>query len=457
MPQLYSIIDIETTGGRASQDKITEIAIIVTDGKKIVNSFSSLINPECRIPAFIVNLTGITNELVENSPYFYEIAKDIVEITKDTVFVAHNVNFDYSFLKSEFKRLGYNFKLDQLCTVKLSRKIIPGYKSYSLGNICSELGIEIENRHRAYGDALATFQLFKILYEIDSQNNGGKAFHGFSLKGLHQNLNMQSIKNLPEETGVYYFYDDKNELIYIGKSKNIYKRVLSHLNNEKSSKTMNMRQEIANIDFELTGNELIALLKESHEIKTQKPKYNKAQRRAINQWGIFQGIKENGYISFELDKTANRDDLPLNTFGSQNATKENLFNLSKEFDLCQKLTGLYQSAGACFYFGLGECKGACIGEEPVEQYNKRANKIIEKHTGFANQTLIICKGRHEDEIGVVQIKNGKYIGYGFCDTSFANNIEHIDSCIKHFPENRDVKNIIASFIKQNKECKILKY
>ncbi|MEQ8811132.1 MAG: 3'-5' exonuclease, partial [Imperialibacter sp.] len=162
---MYAIIDIETTGGNAQFSKITEIAIYVHDGSQVVDEFTTLVNPECNIPPFITKLTGITNEMVEDAPRFFEVAKKIVEITEGKIFVAHNVNFDYGFVRHEFKRLGYEFKRDTLCTVKLSRKILPGKSSYSLGNLCKSLGIEIENRHRAGGDAFATVKLIEILLQ----------------------------------------------------------------------------------------------------------------------------------------------------------------------------------------------------------------------------------------------------------------------------------------------------
>lgn len=162
---MYSIIDIETTGHSVQVGKITEIAIYVHNGQQITQSFSSLVNPECDIPESITRLTGINNMMVKHAPKFYEIAKTIVELTAGTIFVAHNVMFDYSFVRQEFKRLGYDFQRKTLCTVKLGRKYLPGHRSYSLGNICSDLNIKIEGRHRAAGDALATVRLLEMIME----------------------------------------------------------------------------------------------------------------------------------------------------------------------------------------------------------------------------------------------------------------------------------------------------
>jgi len=160
---LYAIIDIETTGQASSTGKITEIAIFIHNGFEITDSYTSLINPECYIPGFITSLTGIDNEMVKNAPRFFEIARKIVEITQDKIFVAHNVSFDYRFIQEEFIRLGYDYQRKTMCTVRMGRKFIPGYKSYSLGKLCDELNISINGRHRAAGDALATVKLFEMI------------------------------------------------------------------------------------------------------------------------------------------------------------------------------------------------------------------------------------------------------------------------------------------------------
>ncbi|UCH13969.1 MAG: GIY-YIG nuclease family protein [Bacteroidales bacterium] len=291
---MYAIVDIETTGGSPATDKITEIAIIIHDGRKVTDEFTTLINPERDIPYYITALTGITNEMVADAPRFYEVARKIVELTDQKTFVAHNSSFDYNFIRNEFKSLGYKFQREQLCTVKLSRKLIPGLRSYSLGTICNELDIEIHDRHRAAGDAMATARLFDIL--IDLNNTNGLEL--FSIEGilkneLHPLMDPDLIRNLPEDAGLYYFYNDKQELIYIGKSKNIKSRVITHINNNSSKRAIRMRQEIADISYELTGSELIALLKESEEIRNKKPLYNRNQRRALFQYGPYQEKDEN--------------------------------------------------------------------------------------------------------------------------------------------------------------------
>ncbi len=390
--QLFSVIDIETTGGHPKHERITEIAIYVTDGNKIIDSFSTLINPEKRVPLFITGLTGITNEMLEDAPKFFEVAAKIVEITKDTVFVAHNVGFDYGFVKEEFANLGYKFRLNTLCTLKLGRKLFPGFKSYSLGNLCKSMNVSLVNAHRAYADAKATAEIFNMIYKKDYDENEGININGFSVNGLNSALDFSKIRNLPEQCGVYYLYNTNKELIYIGKSKNVYRRVMTHLRNEKTNKALNMRSQIADVDFELTGSELIALLKESNEIKQNKPIFNKAQRRTINNWGICSYEDSNAYIRFYVNQIDKCNDHCISVFSSRASAIETLAGYCEKYKLCQKLCGLYQSAGACFYYGLGECLGACIEAESAEVYNKRAKAFIsEMSLSLTN----VCKKTHK--------------------------------------------------------------
>jgi DNA polymerase III subunit epsilon len=454
---MYAIIDIETTGGSPTTEKITEIAIIVHDGNNIINEFSTLVNPEKDIPYYITNLTGINNEMVADAPKFYEIAKQVVELTKDCIFVAHNVTFDYYFIKNEYKRLGYEFVRNKLCTVQLSRKLIPGYPSYSLGNICSHLNIKIEGQHRAMGDACATVKLFEYLLKLNNQaDTGFSSLPGLNNKDLHPNLNPSKIEGLPEETGVYYFYDDNNELIYIGKSKNIRNRIFTHFNNHSSKRAIDMRLNIADIGYELTGNELISLLKESHEIKLLKPKYNRAQRRTINQFGLYSYSDQNGYIRYTICPTKEREENPLYIFGSHISGKNYLQSLIDEYNLCQKLCGLYPSSGACFHYEIAQCYGACIEKESPESYNTRAKEVIELHRFKHQSFVVIDKGRSDDELGVVLIENGRYIGYGFLTLEYyKGNLINLLACIKKFEDNRDVQQILKNYLRINNNLKII--
>ena len=456
---MFAIIDIETTGGSARLEKITEIAIFLHDGEKITGKFVTLINPERNIPYFITNLTGITNEMVENAPRFFEIARTIVELTEGRIFVAHNARFDYSFIRHEFKSLGFNFSRKIIDTVALSRKLFPGHRSYSLGNICRNLNIEINGRHRAAGDALATVKLFEILLAKDLEINGTRSnlIRNTRISKLNPRLDRSKTENIPDSPGIYYFYNEQGDLIYIGKSRNLQQRISTHLSNNATNRGMEMRDLIADIDWEITGSELIALLRESFEIKDNKPLYNRAQRRSGFQWGIFSFTDNKGYLNFKYG-LINSEENPLSVFSSKERAKTKLAALAEKFDLCQKLTGLYETNGPCFHYHVGICKGACCGKETPDKYNERAARAAEEFVFTRRNFFIIDKGRDEDERSAVKIINGKYAGYGYFninDMGFG--LSAVHECIKPSPDNNDIQVILKYYLKINRVEKIIEF
>lgn len=446
---MYAIIDIETTGGSPKTEKITEIAIYKFDGEKIIDSYNTLINPEKKIPYYITQLTGISNSMVAEAPKFYEIAKHLVEFTEGCVFVAHNTSFDYGFIREEYKRLGYNFSLEKLCTVSLSRKLIPGYPSYSLGKICANLGIEIKSRHRADGDAFATVQLFSKLLQ---QNNADKYIAGADIgkKILNEYIDPKIVKELPEEAGVYYFFDVDGNLIYVGKSTNIKQRVLQHFRNDKTKKAFEMKENIAEISYELTGNNLIAELKESAEIKQFLPKYNRQQRRTTSKYGLYDYTNNDGYICFTVATIQSKTMLPLQVFTNLSSARGYLNNIIEKYHLCQKLCGLYQSESSCFHYEIRECNGACIGEEPVSEYNQRVNQFLATMQTGRKSFYIIENGRSHDEIAVIKIEQGVYKGFGYKITEYINNNEELGNCISNQSDNRDTQQIINRYLHEGK-------
>jgi DNA polymerase-3 subunit epsilon len=455
---MYAIIDIETTGGSPHSEKITEIAILIYDGDRIINEYTTLINPEKEIPYYITALTGITNEMVANAPKFYEIAGDIVELTKDKIFVAHNSTFDYNFIRSEFKQLGYDFKRDQLCTVRLSRKLIPGHKSYSLGQLCDDLNIRIKNRHRASGDALATTHLFDYLLKLENSKQLFEDQQEILFRGLHPDFDKSQLASIPEETGLYYFLNEKNEVLYIGKSTNLYKRILSHLNNNSSRKSMQLKESIVTTSFDITGSELIALLKESDEIKRHKPLYNKSQRWSVFTYGLYSTTDNYGYLCFKIDKNTEKSGLPITSFKNLREARAELYRYVQHYQLCQKLSGLYSAAGACFYYPLNECRGACIQKESPESYNNRAQKIFEAFTYDDNNFYIIDKGRNNEEKSVIKIEKGRFIGLGFFPVySELQYISELDDYIRPYNDNRDIQRIIVSYLRKNKVERIIRF
>ena len=456
---MYAIVDIETTGGSARLEKITEIAIYLHDGNQVTGEFVTLINPERNIPYYITSLTGITNEMVENAPRFYEVAKKIVEYTEGRTFVAHNARFDYSFLREEFKSLGYNFSRHLLDTVALSRKLLPGHKSYSLGNICKDLQITINGRHRAAGDAFATTRLFEILMEKDRELNecGKMLMKNTKLSKLNPNLDLSKIEKIPEEPGVYYFYNDRHDLIYIGKSRNLQQRISTHLSNNSTNKAMEMRDMISDIDWEQTGSELIALLKESSEIKLNKPVYNRAQRRSSFQWGIYRFTDDNGYINYMYSRV-NDDEIPISVFTSREKVRSKLNAIIEKYALCQKLCGLYDTEGACFHHQVGLCIGACCGKESPEEYNERAEKVMEEFAFSRKNFFIIDRGRDCEERCAVKIVNGKYSGYGYFNINeMGFGLSALHECIKSCCDNHDIQVILKSYLRGNKVEKIIEF
>ncbi len=457
----FAVLDIETTGGSPKYEKITEIAIYIHNGVEIIDEFSSLINPEKNIPYFITSLTGITNEMVAEAPKFFEVARQIVEITENCIVVGHNVQFDYGFIREEFRQLGYDFQRKTLCTLKLSRKLIPGYRSYSLGKLCEQLSITINGRHRACGDAYATVKLFDILRE-KNRLNGNELPLMIKPEGRLKNLNgflkPGDITDLPAATGVYYFHDSEGNLIYVGKSRNIHSRVLGHLGNRSSKKATEMSGRIAGISYELTGSELVALLKESEEIKKFKPRYNRAQRRTLTAWGLYSHNDESGYLNFRIIKTSSENRLPHITFNSSKEGKDWLALQIQKHWLCQKLSGMYQTDGACFHYSIRQCNGACAGAEAKSVYNARAKKMLDSLELEDDNLIMIDRGRTPDERTIVLIENGHYKGFGFLDTSSSYlQVEDLKACISVAADNREIRQIIRSWLRKNKIEKLIRF
>ena len=453
---MYAILDIETTGGQFNEEGITEIAIYKFDGHEIVDQFISLVNPEKPIQPFVVKLTGINNEMLKGAPKFHEIAKRIVEITNDCIFVAHNVSFDYRVLRTEFRRLGYDFNCKNLCTVELSQKLMPEQPSHSLGKLVRALGIPMADRHRATGDALATVKLFKMLLDKDVEKTIlNELIKSEVEKGIAPKLR-DIMESMPSKVGVYYIYNLNGTLIYIGKSKNIRKRINQHFTGT-DKKSLKIQAEAFTVTYEETGSELIALLKESEEIKINKPIYNRAQRKSLFNLALYIEPDENGYLNLKIQKT---DGLKkeITSFSSIQEAKNALFRITSHYHLCQKLTGLYITKNECFQHKIKECDGACIGKISAEEYNSRVQEFIAKNS-FENQNMVIIdKGRSISERSAILIENGIYKGYAFYDLNYQiHNIEILKNIIVPMQNNRDVKNIIQSHIRKSKFLKTIKF
>ncbi len=455
---LFAIIDIETTGGSPKNSKVTEIAIYKHDGKEIVDEYATLINPEMPIPPFIVNLTGISDSMVENAPKFYEVAKDIVEFTEGCVFVAHNVAFDYGVLRSEFRSLGFDYRRPHLCTVRSSRYILPGHDSYSLGKLTKSLGIALVGRHRAGGDALATAKLFGMLYEKDKNNLETFIQEELNPKRLHPNLDIDALDEIPNKTGVYRFYNDVNQLIYIGKSIHIKKRIEQHLRNTKTNKAIQMQREISRIEYELTGSELIALLFESQLIKQHQPIYNRSLRRNKFPYGLFHYMDEAGYIRFYVGLTSKISDPPLTSFSSKKEGNGYMERLVETHRLCKKLCDLYKTNSSCFQYEIKECAGACVQEESAEKYNKRCQEVIDELNLKEESFYIIDKGRERGEKSLILVENGSLRGYGYAPFHFnKTGVKKWKTFIDYITEDRDARTILKLFLRKDKKHEVVNF
>lgn len=444
---MYAIVDIETTGGFAGKSRITEIAIYFHDGENIVDSYETLINPGQYIPAYITGLTGINQQMVEAAPPFEAVAEEIHGLLKDKIFIAHNVHFDYSFLKRAFEDLSLNFNPKRLCTVRLSRSLFPGLRSYGLGNLCEQLNIAIENRHRAGGDAKATAILFDQLIRKDREYIALALKRNSKETTLPPNLSKEAYEALPELPGVYYFLDQQGEVIYVGKAIDIKKRITSHFSGtSKHKRNQYIRNEIHHISYELTGNELIALLLESHEIKRLWPKYNKAQKSASNTWGIYRYEDRHGYIRFNISKNVKRLK-PLIAFNTHSDAWQFMMNKIREFELCPKLSGIQKSDGACYDLALGQCKGACNGLETHNIYNDKVLATIESFHDTQRSFAILGSGRTEEEHAVVLVENGIFHGFGFCDREIPiSQLDDLKAVVTHYKTTAEIDHYIERYV-----------
>ncbi len=408
----YAIVDIETTGTYAAANSITEISIHIFDGERIVEVFETLINPQKPIPRYIQSFTGITNEMVRNAPSFDEVAENIYKCLKGKVFVAHNVNFDYSFIKSHLGSAGYDFTEKKLCTVRLSRKIFPGFASYSLGNLCHSLGITLHNRHRAGGDAAATVIVFKKLLAADTQNQINNSLRRDSKEQvLPPNLSENDFAKLPSQPGVYYFHNNKGKVIYVGKALNIRKRVNSHFsNNSASRQKQHFIKHTHSISYQPCATELMACILESAEIKKLWPVFNLSQKRREDVYGFFSYTDQNGYIRLAIEK--NKQHLkPIYRFHYLAEGQAIMRRLTKEFELCYKLCSLQKGNQVCAGLTDKTCCGACEKKENPKDYNERVQRAI--HSLTVQPSFVIVEDScNPFEQACVLVWDGKFYGMG---------------------------------------------
>ncbi len=394
--------------------------------------------------------------MLQSAPKFYEVAKRIIEITQDCVIVAHNAQFDYRILRTEFSRLGYDFERQNLCTVELAKKLIPEQPSYSLGKLVRALGIPMADRHRASGDALATAKLFKMLLDKDLEKEIVKSFIKTDTEKKLPTKFLEIVAKLPSTTGIYYIHKEDGEVIYIGKSRNIKKRVNQHFTSQ-SSKSKKIQQEVFEVTYEETGSELIALLKESEEIKVNKPKYNRLQKKMIFPWSIYSEIDKNGYLSLTIQPT-NPLKNEVISFASQVEAKSFLFKITDEFRLCQKINKLDKPKTNCFPFQVNQCFGACINQENTEDYYNRVNQFLQKNKFHSQNLIIIDRGRNLQERSAILVENGIFKGIAYFELNYqVSKIDILKNIIVQMQHTRDAKHLILNHIAKQKVQKIIHF
>ncbi len=439
---MYAIVDIETTGGHASSGAITEVAIILHNGKEVEGRYQTLVNPQCAIPRYISSLTGISNEMVQDAPVFEQVAPHIFNLLSNRVFIAHNVNFDYSFIKHQLKLSGFQWETPKLCTVRMSKKIFPGYTSYSLGNICRALGIPITDRHRASGDAEATSKLFHLLLENDVDGQMDAMLKKGSRESyLPLHLPVSDVDLLPHAPGVYYFHDQKQKIIYVGKAKDLKQRVTSHFsNNSPSRKKQELMRNVHRITFTLTGTEFTASILESLEIRKHWPVFNTSQKRMEFGYGLFMFEDLQGRKRLCIDRLR-KNTRPLSRHPLLTDAHRVLWKMVRSHELCPACCFL-QKQGQC----EEGCKGVCTGLEDVQTYNARVDEAINELQLELPSFAIMEEGREAGEKTWLLMEDGRFYGLGFLPArQVIRNKEQLKELITPYMGNEFVRHFMLQY------------
>ncbi len=441
----YAIVDIETTGGNAMHSRITEIAIRIHDGTEVIDSYETLVNPQKEIPDAIFALTGITNEMVREAPIFDEIAEKVMEMLAGRIFVAHNVNFDYSFVRHQLKESGFDWSAKKLCTVRASRKIRPGFPSYSLGRLCASLDIPLNNRHRAGGDADATAILFSRLLEWDLEGEMGKMLKNNAQdQRLPPNLPPEDFASLPETPGVYYFHDREKKVIYVGKAVNIKKRVASHFTgNNISSQRQNFLRDIHSISFEACATEFMALLLECTEIKKLWPEYNRALKRYEPKFGLYEYEARNGYRYLAVAKIS-RFQSCIEVFNSEYDGINLLLDLRRQFEIDSRFCN----------FGSAPLNGQAYRADnadwpEVRHHNQQVENALEHLRNTKQSFGIIDKGRCAEERSCIWVEKGHFYGMGYLAADIPiSDPSEIKEYVTPYQSNHYMMQLIRSYAKK---------
>jgi DNA polymerase-3 subunit epsilon len=434
---MFAVIDIETTGGNPNAERIIEIAILIFDGNKIIEEYSTLINPEKQISPFISTFTGITNHMVKDAPKFEDIADRVLKLTHGHIFVAHNVRFDYNFIKHEFKKLNIEYARKTLDTVQLSRKTFPQYRSHSLGNICRDLGIQIDNRHRALGDAKATTILLQKIIAQYNENFLEQVMHD-DVKKLYlpKKLDSKILENLSEEAGIIFFYNQEKDVIAVQSAKNIKEHIFKIYKDKPADKYKKLLyEETAELSFEITGNELLAILLEENYLQSHLPKYNKIQKHYSFNVGLFADYDENGFYKLAI-KMLDEAEEPIIKFTSKLKAERMLNQIVN----ASKLGPIFKKIESKFH------------------YNQRIEELLAKFKYPSSNFFLILNGRSGTEKCAINIEKGNLNGYVFFEPTYIQNILEIKSVLKPIGEYSNTKKDIVNYIrKNNKYIQIITY
>ena len=444
---MYAIVDIETTGGYASANGITEIAVYLHNGKRVIKHFETLINPVQTIPRYITALTGINNDMVADAPVFNDIAGTLHGILSDNIFIAHSVNFDYSFVKHQLQAAGYELKAKKICTVRLGRKVFPGLPSYSLGNLCRSLDIAVENRHRAGGDAAATVKLFEHLLANGAQSHIDQMLKRSSAEQwLPLHLTKADIAALPSKPGVYYFHNCKNKVIYVGKAINIKKRVSSHFTqNDPDPKRQHLLRNVHKVSFARCASELEALVLESAEIERLWPKFNVSQKQPVKRYGLYRFEDSRGYLRLAIDiKKRNIPVLYRFNFLPEGMTL--LKKMAAEFELNEKLCFIDKTA-------FSDSDRDCL--EPPVTYNAKVNRALEALDRQLPTFAVVDEGLKNKERLCMLVERGSFWGMGYIpDSTKLLSAAELKLLLNPYADNDYIRNSIYSFAAANPQKKI---
>lgn len=446
---MYAIVDIETTGSFAAANGITEIAIHLFDGVSVTETYETLVNPGQPIPPFIQKMTGITDQMVATAPPFSEIAEKVYSLLQGQIFVAHNVQFDYSFVKAQLKQQGYQLHCCKLCTVRLSRQILPGLPSYSLGKLCRSIGIPLENRHRAGGDSAATALLFKRLMDADQHHHIAKSLKRNSKESiLPPYVPKEHWEKLPARPGVYYFHNAKGKVVYVGKAINIRYRVNSHFSNDAPGwQKQRWVKHVHAISHTECATPLMATILESAEIKHRWPRFNAAQKSREDYFGIHLYEDQLGYQRLIIDK--NRNNVPtLQRFYLLVEAHASLRKLMREFNLCPTLCFFQEPGTPCQGIKEGYCKGACLKKESAEVYNARVEAAC-RQLLLQPSFVIVDRGLQKNTYSCILVERGSFFGMGYVPSKIpTDDIDNLKNYLTRYRDNSYIQKMIRDHAEQ---------